>query len=412
MASAGRCFGHRALISGHDHPVTPTSSHIFVHDPAMVLDATRPRASYTTLEGCGRTSFLTEVHPRRRWMGGQTFVIETAPAQESREQRPASLPVPPTVHELIPLKKYPTHRRRLGVLGRTALRNRRSTPRRCRNDAIDDSSTSDSDSECDSDSQYSSGSSADESMLPHMLGADLIAAIDANSESELNLVGSRRKMRTPLDMYQDFLVSEDSAADVSMVMHVSSIGDASDSEVRAPATFRPLTHEDIQQWASGVVQKCVRQVCRSRAPAEPLSPSQASDVCAERPSGSGISKCPLSELHCKFGAARLAEVTASVTRELPMPLVLPTRKPLSVRNLHDIPEFVPRQRHVSVITEREGPRGLNTRSTADVTCDAATEVIARMESQARINTRQRLVGMDEKRTVNAADGWQGTLRRA
>ncbi|KAH0827616.1 hypothetical protein J3R83DRAFT_4342 [Lanmaoa asiatica] len=415
-ASAGHYFWHRGFTSGDDHQIRPTPPQILVHNPAMLLEGTtiRPRASCATLEGCA--SSLAEVHPKRRLMGPPGLIVEIATAQEPLKQGPVSLPPPLAVHELTPLRKYPTHRRRLGVLARAALRNRRSTARRRRNDTIDGSSTSDSDSELDSDSQYSSGSSTDERMLPRMLGADLIAAIDANSESELNLVGSRRATCTPLDVYEDFLVSEDSAADVSMIMHVSSNDDASNSEVRAPATFRSLTYEDIQQWASGVVQKCVRQVCRSRAPVEPLSPSQASDVCAERPSGSGISQCPLSGLHCRLGAAALAEIPAPKTKDLQMSLPLaptstpPSRKPLTSRNVRDIPEFVPRQRHVSVTTGRvEGCRRLSTRATVDVTRDVATKVIARMESQAGFDTRQRLVGMDEKRLVS---GWRGTLRCA
>lgn len=407
MTSAGHCFGHRAISSGHDHQVTPASPHVLLHNPGMLLEGPRPRASYTTLEGCWHASFHTEVHLKRQLIGGQTFVIE-APTQDSPRQGPASLREPRTVHELVPQRKHPTHRRRLGVLARAALRNRRYTARRCRPDANDDSSTSDGDSELDSDSQCSSGSSADESMLPHMLGADLIAAIDANSESELNLVRTRKTMRTPLDVYEDFLVSDDSAADVSMVMHVSSNDDASDSGVRAPATFCPLTHEDIRQWASGVVPKCVRQVCRSRAP-EPSSPSQASDVCAERPSGSGISQCPLSGLHCKLGAAALGEVPLPRTKEqLPVSVrptsIIPSRKPLLVRNLGDIPEFVPRQRHVSGITVRVEVPILP----IDVTRGAATEVITRMESQGGFDARQSLVGMDGKRMVSMAGGWQGT----
>ncbi|KAH0827611.1 hypothetical protein J3R83DRAFT_4336 [Lanmaoa asiatica] len=213
-ASAGHYFWHRGFTSGDDHQIRPTPPQILVHNPAMLLEGTtiRPRASYATLEGCA--SSLAEVHPKRRLMGPPGLIVEIATAQEPLKQGPVSLPPPLAVHELTPLRKYPTHRRRLGVLARAALRNRRSTARRRRNDTIDGSSTSDSDSELDSDSQYSSGSSTDERMLPRMLGADLIAAIDANSESELNLVGSRRATCTPLDVYEDFLVSEDSAADV------------------------------------------------------------------------------------------------------------------------------------------------------------------------------------------------------
>lgn len=333
-------------------------------------------------------------------MGGQTLVIKTL----------ASLPEPPTVYSLIPLEKHATHERKLGILTRAAFRNCRSAARRRRNGGIDGFSASDSDSDCDSDSQYSSGSSADERMLPHMLGADLIAAIDANSEPELNLAGSRKITRLPLDMYEDFLVSEDSAADVSMIMHVSSHDDASDGDVRAPVTLRSLTYEDIQQWASGVVQKCVRQVCRSRVPAAPLSPSQASDVCAERPSGSGISQCPLSGLHCKLGAAALGQIPAQKTKELPVSTP-PTRKPLPVRNVRDIPEFVPRQRHVSVVTGPvDDPWEPGTRSIIDTTRDAASEVIARMESQAGFNTRQWLA--DEIRRASMVRSCQGAPRCA
>ena len=417
MTSVGHCFAHRAFSSGQNHQVPPAPLHIFVHNPEMLLEGTRPRANYTTLEGHWRAACLTEVLPKGRSMGGHTFAIETASAQDPFKQGPASLPDPPAVHDLTPLRKYPTHKRRLGVLARAALRNRRSAASRRRNDGLDESSTSDSDSDFDSDSQHSSGSSADESMLPHMLGADLIAAIDANSESGLNLAGSRRTMRTPLDVYQDFLISEDSAADVSMIMRASSNDDASDSEVRPPATFRSLTYDDIQQWASGVVQKCVRQVCRSRIPAEPSSPSQVSDVCAERPSGSGVSQCPLSGLHCRLGAAALTEVPALRTKGLlvsDLPTSIPpSRKLLPARNLRDIPEFVPRQRQVSMITGRvEVPRRLNAKSTIDVTRDAATQVIARMESQAAFNTRQWLVGTEERRMVSTAGGRQGMLRCA
>lgn len=418
MTSAGHCFGHPAFNSGHDHQVSPAPPHIFIHNPAMLLEGTRPQASYTTLQRHWGASFHTEVHAKEQSMGGQqTFVGETTPAQDPLKQGPASLPEPPTVHDLTPLRKYPTHRRRLGVLARAALRDRRSAARRRRNNGIDGSSASDSDSDFDSDSQDSSGSSADERMLPHMLGADLIAAIDANSESELNLAGSRRTMRTPLDAYEDFLISEDSAADFSMIMHVSSNDDTSDGEVRPPATFRSLTYDDIQQWASGVVQKCVRQVCRSRVLAEPSSPSQASDVCAERPSGSGVSQCPLSGLHCKLGAAAMAEVPVPRLKETPVSVpatsILPSRKPLPARNLRDVPEFVPRQRQVPIIARRvEDPRRLSTRSTINATRDAATQVIARMESQAALNTRQWLVGTEERRMVSTAGGRQGTLRCA
>lgn len=407
MLSARRCFGHRAFSSGRGHQLTPAPPLTLLHNPAMLPDGSTPQTGCTSLEGRWRVAFLTKVQPNTRSMGEQTFDIEMVPAQDPLINGLASLPEPPAAHELTPLQKYPTHKRRLGVLARAALRNRRSAARRCRNNGIDGSSASDSDSDCDSDSQYSSASSEDESILPHILGADLIAAIDANSESELNLAGPRRTIRTPLDMYEDFLVSEDSAADVSMAMHVSSNDDASDGEVKAPVTLRSLTYEDIQQWASGVVQKCVRQVCRTRTPVEPLSPSQASDVCAERPSGSGISQCPLSGLHCRLGPAVLAQIPAPRTKELPMSLpptsILPTRKPMSVRNIRDIPEFVPRQRHVPVITGRvEGPWRPSTRSTIDVTRDAATDAIARMESHAGFNTRQ----------VNTVHGCQGTPRRA
>ncbi|KAF8552524.1 hypothetical protein OG21DRAFT_114399 [Imleria badia] len=412
-APAGHCFGHRAFSSGHDHQVSPAPPHILVHNPAMLLDGTRSRASYSILEGHWRAPFLPEAHPTKRSMGGQPLAIEASPAQDPLKQGPTSSPPEaPTVHGLTPLGKYPTHRRRLGVLARAALRDRRSTVRRRSNDEDDDgSSISDSDSDFDSDSQHSSGSSSGYgSMLPHMLGADLIAAIDANSESELNLVGPGRTLRTPLDVYEDFLISEDSAADVSMIMHVSSNDDTSDAEVRVDGTFRSLTYEDIQQWASGVVEKCVRQVCRSHVPAQPSSPSQASDVCAERPSGSGVSQCPLSGLHCKLGGAAL---TAPRTKELPVSLpptsVLPSRKRLQVWNLRDIPEFVPRQRQVSMVKGRvEGPR----RPTVNVTRDAATRVIARMENRSGFNTRQWLVGTEEKRMVNTAGGRQGTLRCA
>lgn len=414
MVSPGHCTGHRAFGSGHDHQVSPAPPQI-VHDPVMLLEGTKPRASYTTLEGNWRTSFLTGSHPKGRSMRGQTFVIETAPVRDLLRQGSASLLEPPApVHEPTSHKKYLTHRRRLGVLARAALRDRRSAANR---DRIDGSSTSDSDSDSDSDSQYSSGSSADESMLPHMLGADLIAAIDANSESELNLAGSKRTLRTPIAAYEGFLVSEDSAADVSMIMHVSSNDGASDGEVRAPTTLRPLNYEDIQQWASGVVQKCVRQVCRSRVPAEPLSPSQASDVCAERPSGSGVSQCPLSGLHYKLGTAALTEASAPRTNELPVSqsptTILPGRKPLPVRNLRDIREFVPRQRQASMITGRvEDPRRLGMRPITHVTRDPASQVIARMESQAGFNARQWLVGTEERRLVSTAGCRQGTLRCA
>ena len=374
----------------------------------MLLDDTRLRASHSIFEGYRCASFFTEAHPMRRTMGG--LVIETAPAQNPLEQGPASPPEVPMVHELTPLGKYPTHRRRLGVLARAALRDRRPTARRRAQDSDEDgSSTSDSGSDSESDSQHSSGSFGYGNMLPHMLGADLIAAIDANSESGLNLVGSRRALGTPLNIYEDLLVSEDSAADVSMIMHASSNDDASNSEVGVSANPCSLTNEDIQHWASGVVEKCVRQVCRSRIPAEPSSPSQASDVCAERPSGSGVSQCPLSGLHCKLGTPAL---TAPRIKELPVSLpptsALPSRKPLQARNLRDIPEFVPRQQ-VSMNTGRVvGPW----RFAADVTREAATRVIARMENRAGFNSRQWLVGTEEKRMVNTAGGRQGTLRCA
>ena len=406
MVSAGYCARHRTFSSGHDHQVSPAPPHIFVHDPAMLLNGTQPQASYTTLpEGHWHAPLFTEVHPTRR----------TMERQDSLEREPASLPEPPTAHKLIPLRQNPTSRHRLGVLARAALRDRRATARRREEDGDDGSSTSDSDSDFDSDSQYSSGSSAYESMLPHMLGADLIAAIDANSESELNLARPGRTKQAPLNVYEDFLISDDSAADVSMAMHVSFNDDASDGEAKARATVRPLTYEDIQQWASGVVQKCVRQVCRDRILAEPSSPSQASDVCAERPFGSGISQCPLAGLHYKLGAIASTEVPS---KELPVPLrhpstsALSSRKPLQVRHLRDIPEFVPRQRHVPTIRGRvEGPRRLNTRSAIDVTRDAATQVIAKMESQAGFNARQWLVGTEGKRMVNMAGGRQCALGR-
>ncbi|KAF8441364.1 hypothetical protein L210DRAFT_2069178 [Boletus edulis BED1] len=409
--SAGHCFGHRPFSPGHDYQFPLAPPHVFVNNPAMLLEGTWPRATYTTLEGPWRASFFTEIHPTRQFMGGQAFVIETAPV----EQESTSLSKRPAMHELSPLRKRPTHRRRLGVPARAALRDCSSTARRRRNDGNDGSSTSDSDSDFESNSEYSTRSSADESILPRILGADLIAAIDANSEPDMNLVASRRTKRTPLNLYEDFLISEDSTADISMVMQVSSYDDASGGEVIAPA-FRPLTHEDIQQWASGVVQKCVRQVCRSHVHAEPSSPSQASDVCAERPSGSGVSQCPLSGLHCKSGAAALTDIPAPKTEELPVSLpptsVHPSQKPLQVRNLQDIPEFVPRQGYVSMITGRvEGPGRFNTRTTVDNARDAAARVIARMENQAGFNTRQ-FVGTEEKRMVNTAGGRQGTLRCA
>lgn len=413
MVSAGRCFGHGSLSSGYDHQSIPVLPHTLVNSPIMLPSGPNPLDSYTAPE-LPRIGFLPGVRPNKKLTGGRPLVLEIVPAQYSLVQGLASLE-PPTVHELATLKKYPTHKRRLGVLTRAALRNRRSAARRCRSNGIDGGSASDSDSDSDSDSQCSGASSTDESMLPHMLGADLIAAIDANSESELNLAGPGRTIRTPLGTYGDILVSADSVADVSMIMQVSSIGNASDGDVKAPVTLRSLTHEDIQQWAFGVVQKCVRQVCRGHATAEPLSPSQASDVCAERPSGSGTSQCPLSGLHCKLGAS--AHVPASRTKELPVPLpptyILPTRKPLTIRNPRDIPEFVPRQRHASVTTGRvEGHSKPSTRPAIEVTRDAATEVIARLESQAGFNARQWFVGRDRTRSVSTARGLQSALRCA
>ena len=345
-----------------------------------------PRASYTTLPGHWNASSLNDAHPTWRSMGGETFIIKTAAVQDHLE---VSLPEPSMVHGTTSPKERPTDRRRLGVLARAALRDRRSAARRRRNDKGEGSSASDSDSDFDSDSECSSGSSAYESMLPLMLGADLIAAIDANSESGLNLAGSKKTMRAPLNVYEDFLISEDSVADVSIVMRVSSNGDTSDGGVKA--TFRALTYEDIQQWASGVVQKCARQVCRNRVSAGPPSPSQASDICAERPSGSGGSQCPFSGLHCKLGPATSTQAPASRTKELLMSLpvtsILPHRKPLQIRNLRDIPEFVPRQRRLSTMTSRRSTQAGFTRSTMDPTRDAATRVIARMESQAGFNAR-------------------------
>ncbi|KAG9316473.1 hypothetical protein JVU11DRAFT_2509 [Chiua virens] len=393
--SENHCFGHRAIISGHDHQSTPITPDILVEDPGM-LGGAIPQATYTTLEGQWRGSFLPGSQRR-------TLVIQAIPAQDHLMQGLTSLLGRPTERELTPHRKRPTDSRQLGVLARAALRNRRAccAPKKER--------------------WFRCVSSADESTLPHILGTDLIAAIDSNSESELNLVGSRKTLTKPmpLDVYGDF-PSYDSAADVSMMMHVSSIDGASDGEVKVPAAFRPRSYEDIQQWASGVVQKCVRQVCRNRTHVEPRSPSQVSDVCAEKPSGSGISKCPLSGLHCKLGHVASASTKESTprTKELQAPLTpvsLSNRTPLSVRNVRDIPEFVPRQRQVSVVPlagQLGGPRRSRTRSAVDVTRDAATEVIARMESQAGFNTRQWVVGMDERRITSTVGGLQRTLRCA
>ena len=403
VVSTGSRFGHRAFGFGGE---TQFTLHSLGQNPTVPPGGTSPKVGHIPSEGRWRATFFTGVQRDGQLMGEQTLVLDTIPGRDQ------ALPSePPTLEDTTP-KKYPSHtnRRRLGVLARAALRNRRFSARRCSEN--DGSSASDSDSDWNSsDSQYSTGSSADsESMLPLMLGADLLAALDANSESELNLAGPGRTSRAPLTVYEELLVSDGSVADISMAMQVSSIDDGADGEVKVPVTLRSLTYEDIQQWASGVVQKCVRQVCHARASADPLqSPSQASDVCAEKPSGSGTSQCPFSGLHCKLGAGSSRHGPAPRASELPLSLpptlILPTRK-IPIRNMRDIPEFIPRQRLVSVATERvEAHRRSNPKSTDTVMSrDAATKVIAKLESQAGFNSRQCLVGVDKRKASTVARG--------
>ncbi|KIJ65778.1 hypothetical protein HYDPIDRAFT_109785 [Hydnomerulius pinastri MD-312] len=296
--------------------------------------------------------------------------------------------------------------RRLGVLGRAALRDRR---RACRggSDGSDNTLPSDSGSELDNDSHSASDASFDEDLSPKTLGSELVAALDADDGSEVDLQVYRKLPALSADESSESCVS---SGDVSLIAHGPSNIGVSDGEMKVSPTWSSLNYGDIRQWAARVSpypdkQDAVIEVrARARRPviARPPSPSEASEACAERPSVPGISRCPLhGVVHGKVSTP------ARVVGWVP-PLVLGRR---------DVVEFVPRrgagvrcadgrggsvqtrcsvqperpvQRERSVLPQRPRTRSMMYGSVGDV----ASEVIARVETRAMFGAQSWDVGRE------------------
>ncbi|KAF8839256.1 hypothetical protein BDN67DRAFT_784173 [Paxillus ammoniavirescens] len=191
-------------------------------------------------------------------------ITEKDPAMEQEPVIEQELPLEqPGVEEVLIVIKKPrperVHpRRRLGVLARAALRDRRATVHGYGSDETDNPLSTDTESESERDFQSSSEPWVDEDALPETLGAKLVAAIDADGESEVDFLRSRKTFPA-LDVDDYSSASEDSVADLSLVAHGPSNIAISDTEIRVSSTSSPLNYEAIQQWVSRVAPQPNKQ---------------------------------------------------------------------------------------------------------------------------------------------------------
>jgi hypothetical protein len=191
-------------------------------------------------------------------------ITEKDPAMKQEPVMEQELPLeePGVEEELIVIRKPRPERvrprRRLGVLARAALRDRRATVPGYGSDETDNPLSTDTESESERDFQSSSEPWVDEDVLPETLVAKLVAAIDADGESEVDFLRSRKTFPA-LDVDDYSSAYEDSVANLSLVAHGPSNIAISDAEIRVSSTSSPLNYEAIQQWVSGVAPQPNKQ---------------------------------------------------------------------------------------------------------------------------------------------------------
>ncbi|KAF9240393.1 hypothetical protein BU15DRAFT_61413 [Melanogaster broomeanus] len=425
-------FGRQPFNSSRDYQTPPAPSSAVVDDQALMMESRSARTSAWAASAASevrwRAPFLClwEEEVEKRPVEEKTVATIAQPIREEELVIEKQLVVerqPVVERDLVPEKESAMDRRylvkqeprtpagtgshvgvrkpssgarsgsRLGVLARAALRDRRAAARRYRSDGCDNSLSSGNDSEFESDSRSSSEPSVDEKILPETLGAALLVAIDADGALELDFRSGNTM--PALDADDCSSASQDSAVDVSLIAHGPSSIDTSDTEIRVSSAPSSLNYEAIEQWASRVPphtdkQHATNNVHRSRSVIRerPSSPSEASEACAERPTISGISQCPL---HGVVHGKLLAAVLSQVQVKAPMAAAPPRqKKPWSALNLRNIPEFVPRRRPIPVSIPRHAvdSQRSRTRSMVNIASDAVGEVIARQKGWAGFNAQQ------------------------